>query len=309
MWCANCQADVATEVSTDNRRVRCTTCSVELTGLPRDKKSVSARQLLERWSSDTLLDPPGEPPSLPTPRKPTEEVPEVPSETVSDAPAAAEAPAAPAASSTPPRPKFRLDAAHPADSETTAAASERKPPVQPTPAPVRPPAAAEPQPTPPTLAAPTGRHVIAHQRHSQPIPPPHFDRESLFGDEKPKPNWAAAAGQFLAYAGVAVLTVGAALVIWGYFGGPEDYAPTGWLVSTIGQMLLFLGVITLVSGGMEQTTSEVSRRIETIGEHIIRIEEAAHRVPPPNIPPEAFVPGRQAPINYHDPGDSQSIPA
>ena len=69
-------------------------------------------------------------------------------------------------------------------------------------------------------------------------------------------------GQLLAYLGVGLLTIGTALVVWGYFGGEavQAYQSTGWLVSTAGQMLLFLGVVTLVSGGMQQTTHEVAQR-------------------------------------------------
>lgn len=63
------------------------------------------------------------------------------------------------------------------------------------------------------------------------------------------------------------------MVLWGYFGGPASYTPTGWLLASAGQMLLFLGVVTLVSGGMEQTTHEVSRRIEYLGDQLIRIEK------------------------------------
>jgi hypothetical protein len=85
----------------------------------------------------------------------------------------------------------------------------------------------------------------------------------------------ALAGQLFAYVGVAGLTVGTVLVLMGYFGGPASYATTGWLITTAGQMLLFLGVVTLVSGGMEQTTQEVARRIDTIGERLVRIEQAA----------------------------------
>jgi hypothetical protein len=77
---------------------------------------------------------------------------------------------------------------------------------------------------------------------------------------------------------VGVLTVGTALVLWGYFGGPADYAPTGWLVATAGQMLLFLGVVTLVSGGMQQTAHEVSARVQLLGNRMVRIEETAQQL-------------------------------
>lgn len=82
-------------------------------------------------------------------------------------------------------------------------------------------------------------------------------------------------GQIFAYLGVGGLTVGTSLVLMGYFGGPASYATTGWLITTAGQMLLFLGVVTLVSGGMEQTTQEVARRIDTLGERLVKIEQAA----------------------------------
>ncbi|MFG0240934.1 MAG: hypothetical protein ACF8CY_07800, partial [Gimesia chilikensis] len=51
-------------------------------------------------------------------------------------------------------------------------------------------------------------------------------------------------------------------------------ASTGWLISTAGQMLLFLGVITLVSAGMEQTSNSVTRRIDRLGQRIFLFEQA-----------------------------------
>ena len=92
-------------------------------------------------------------------------------------------------------------------------------------------------------------------------------------------------GHILSYVGILGLTAGTSLVIVGYFGGPATYAPTGWLVSTIGQMLLFLGIVTLVSNGMEQTSDELQKtvntrldeltsRMETVGDRLIRIEAA-----------------------------------
>jgi hypothetical protein len=99
----------------------------------------------------------------------------------------------------------------------------------------------------------------------------------------------------LAYAGVLALTVGAAFVLLGYFGGPQwqSYTPTGWLITTTGQMLLFLGVVTLVSGGMEQTTEEVARRIDKLGQRMIRIEWASHNhaLKGPSVPAELFQTG------------------
>jgi hypothetical protein len=105
--------------------------------------------------------------------------------------------------------------------------------------------------------------------------------------EEDATNWFSGLGQGLAWLGILGLTAGTSLVIVGYFGGPATYAPMGWLISTIGQMLLFLGIVTLVSSGMEQTTqevrrtvNEVSRKLDLIEDRIVRIDAAAAPGPP-----------------------------
>lgn len=79
-------------------------------------------------------------------------------------------------------------------------------------------------------------------------------------------------GQMCAYFGIGLITCGTSVVLWGFFGGPENFAPTGWLVTTIGQMFLFLGVVTLISSSMEQTSAEMTHRIDALGQRLIRIE-------------------------------------
>ena len=81
-------------------------------------------------------------------------------------------------------------------------------------------------------------------------------------------TWMSMAGQLCAYLGVGLLTCGTVLVMWSYFGGPNHFMPTGWLTAAVGQMLLFLGVITLISGGMDQTVAEVAWRIDHLAEEI-----------------------------------------
>jgi len=96
-------------------------------------------------------------------------------------------------------------------------------------------------------------------------------------------------GQFLAYIGVLGLTIGTAIVIYGHFGGYSEYTPTGWLVTTVAQMLLFLGVINLVSGGIEQNNEDVSRRINVLGEQLMRIEQVTESaMRGPRIPAERY---------------------
>jgi hypothetical protein len=275
MWCKNCQADVAGEVSPDARSLLCTTCGGEVSSIraPGPLPSTrGARELLERWNTEEALDP-----YQPRAKRVASDEHEIeqdaaisaaqePSDTFDDI-AASTRPAAKRdrapqrqreeAESAPPRREarvarrpsqrsFRVDSGHSSEDQTPAHA---------------------PHPARDVYAAHGSRLDASHA-----APSPHFDIEAAF-DQRRKPGrgeslW----GQLLAYAGVGVLTVGTGLVVWGYFGGPDSYTPTGWLLATAGQMLLFLGVVTLISGGMEQTTHEVTQRIERLGDHIIRIE-------------------------------------
>jgi hypothetical protein len=126
-----------------------------------------------------------------------------------------------------------------------------------------------------------------HRVHGPDFPGPNFDIQgSLLETDRRKTNWTYVLGQLLAYGGVALLTVGSTLVLWGYFGGPASYAPTGWLTTMAGQMILILGVVTLVTGGMEQTNEDVRVRIERIGERIVRIEQITREqaLRGPNMP-------------------------
>lgn len=122
------------------------------------------------------------------------------------------------------------------------------------------------------------RRIDAAQSHSQPSRP-HFDLQTYLEQNphrvgRSETLW----GQLVAYAGVAVLTIGTTTVLWGYFGGLGQYTSTGFLISTAGQMLLFLGVVTLVSGGMQQTSHEVATRVEYLGDRMIRMEQATQQV-------------------------------
>ena len=130
---------------------------------------------------------------------------------------------------------------------------------------------------------------------------PNFDPAVWRSGPSASGGWSSLAGQFLAYSGVFVLTAGACMVMWSYFGGPANYAPTGWLLATAGQMLLLFGVVTLVSGGLEQTTEQVNQRIEQLGDHIIRIEQAAREI--------SLHSGRSAPSAHfgHDPEAADSL--
>ena len=99
----------------------------------------------------------------------------------------------------------------------------------------------------------------------------HFSPQNLRASQGN--SWLSSAGQVLAYFGVGALTVGTVMVLVGYYGDNPEWLPTGWLTASAGQMLLFLGVITLVSGGMEQATQEIVRRVDRLGERMVRMDQ------------------------------------
>jgi hypothetical protein len=246
MWCEKCHADVAGIASPDNERVLCTTCGIEL-----------ARTVPAADAAKTLRDP-------------RELLARWAREDALD-PLDYALPGGRDSHSQANKSVLRFDGSHPVLSPQAVAAGARFASAQA-------PAGQSVGATPATA----GKDNIIHQAHAP--NPPHFQVVPVMLADKSS-KWVTLVGQIFAYLGVGGLTVGTALVLMGYFGGPASYATTGWLVTTAGQMLLFLGVVTLVSGGMEQTTQEVARRIDTIGERLIRIEQAAW-TSQPGKPPE-----------------------
>jgi hypothetical protein len=112
----------------------------------------------------------------------------------------------------------------------------------------------------------------AHQQpvgtHSFPSNHDQMPHEALHSPKLRRANLTTLVGQVCAYSGVGLLTFGSVLVMWSFFGGPANYMPTGWLTAAVGQMLLFLGVVTLISSGMEQTVAEVTWRIDHLAEEV-----------------------------------------
>lgn len=285
MWCPKCQADVAAEVTADHRRALCAICSAEIGGVHSStlalEKTREARELLERWSNSRFTDPYGPVIANKTKSTSTDDASVVRADTaLAPSPMTTTLPAEP-------RPRISGDGPH---------------------FPSRP-SAADSQPTESMLLEAAGGSSSEDQsRHASPQPKgrrrpslrhdaghatgaPHFDVHAAIADKRvPRTNWSALIGQLLAYGGVAALTVGTVLVLWGYFGKLESYVPTGWLILTAGQMLFFLGGVTLISGGVEQATEEVSRRIDSLGERMLRFERSSqdHALRGPSIPAERF---------------------
>ncbi|OYW15101.1 MAG: hypothetical protein B7Z55_15265, partial [Planctomycetales bacterium 12-60-4] len=87
-------------------------------------------------------------------------------------------------------------------------------------------------------------------------------------------SWVASAAQVAAYAGVLLLTCGTVLVISSHYGAPPQRAVSGWLLAVVGQMMLFLGVITMVSHGLDQSQAEIFRGVKRLSRKLRRLERA-----------------------------------
>jgi hypothetical protein len=180
-----------------------------------------------------------------------------------------------------PEAAWRVDSSHSSPPDITRSFDAAGNPVS---APSAPIAAEDPDPQ---------RIDPAHAQASIPAPHTEFSQPTPASLSNPpqKSGFVGGIGQVLAYFGILGLTAGTSLVIVGYFGGPAHYAPTGWLITTIGQMMLFLGVVTLVSTGMEQTQAEVresldetlrevTSRLDQLNQRLTRIDATAHETPP-----------------------------
>jgi hypothetical protein len=303
MWCEQCQADVATEVSSDGESLLCTTCgqpAKTVIAPSLHPETQSAREFLERWAREqqelktradqTSATAPSTPPQASEKSLPSAESADPPSA----GPTENDRDSAPLESPIRSKMKWRVDGQHTAPSGPTPSRRDRlrrphleKPPAEPVEAVPEPAVESTAEAASVAAANSTSSASPGERRQRkaridashEELPRPHFDprtnapRKTIFPGRS-EAIW----GQLLAYSGVGLLTVGTVLVLWGYFGDIEQYASTGWLVSTAGQMLLLLGIVTLVSGGMQQTTHEVSQRIEHLGGRIIRIEESTDKI-------------------------------
>ncbi|MCA9044519.1 MAG: hypothetical protein KDA69_09370 [Planctomycetaceae bacterium] len=318
MWCASCETDVATELSADGQSLKCVTCGHEIRRVfapTLHPETQSARDLLERWAREdqqSISEPAAESTTKPTAEPKSNPV-APPAAASKPAPAQSnvddskqpesESPAVRRGQPQKPfRPpvKLRVDEGH-----NSPAPKQARPTVPPKPTIAMGAGAGEARPeetrsqtpeandipvaaNPPAVEQPKAAEEDRKSRlrlrvdagHSNDhVPAPHVDVQPFATRPGARPGRAESLwGQLLAYAGVGGITVGSVLVVWGYFGGIESYASTGWLVATAGQMLLLLGVVTLISGGMTQTTHEVGTRIDTLDGRIHRIEKSTTRL-------------------------------
>jgi hypothetical protein len=264
MWCSSCRADVAAELSTDNRRMLCARCQSELgiaaTAAPSAPSAPDmveterdARELLARWSAQKILEQPATISSNPKPGNGEGGKVEKP-QLRFDSPRLT-TPSSSFMASVKDNSALPLsNTAAGRDSLETVYSKQVTPNLN------EPPVQGQPTSTS-QYCGPSSEHDSAHVQDR-------IVRDALQKQLNRRFGWSTLAGQLFAYGGVAMLTCGTVLVMWSYFGGPPNYLPTGLLTAAVGQMLLFLGVVTLISSGMEQTVHEVSWRIDHLAEEI-----------------------------------------
>jgi len=298
MWCATCQALAGPD--SDSKPSACPRCGNALVDPPQaNTASEQARQLLQSWNNDNPLD-------LPTPTPATPHKPKQPLDSSN--------------------PHYRVDSAHSKHKKQTGGqpTPQDKKTDQPTPTQTktkrsRPNPTADSNSTPPmdplTQIAATVANFSDDPQHpvkppatpTEPPPhDPHTDSEpAAVSDPTGTPEATAAIpagvttnalthstslwGQLLAYVGVLGLTAGGSLIIWNGFGHAPLNTPTAWLIATGGQMLLLLGIVTLVSSGLEQTHEDVNRQIRVLGEQLLRFKQDQAGEPtaaPPTRPGE-----------------------
>lgn len=77
--------------------------------------------------------------------------------------------------------------------------------------------------------------------------------------------------------GILGLTFGTGLLLYSRFVLPEaeSVLAAGWVVAAVSQLILLLGIVMLVSAGLQQTSQEVASRVNHLGERLTRIEYAS----------------------------------
>ncbi len=72
-------------------------------------------------------------------------------------------------------------------------------------------------------------------------------------------GWLLTIAQLTTYAGILVLTIGSVWVLRSLYGGRPAHGLHGWLLATVGQMLLLLGVVTQLSLSVEAVRRDLRR--------------------------------------------------
>jgi|GEM_PF-5220702 len=266
MWCAICKKDVAAELlgGDDPRCSYCgTTISPGLSARPRTRTQ-KARDLLEKWSQPQPVVPTSAEASHSTPSEPNgksttgKESAHLAPESMPNAETEESAKRI--------LPVFRFDQPHPNQALAKNELESDEEPNR-----DREPSNIEVEKTNSTETSPPAklerRDLKFHSTHLE-FPAPHFHipNKSEFLEESTESSMTILAGYMLSYLGVLGLLTGTVLVVIGYFKGPPNYMPMGWIINAFGQLLLYLGIVTLVSNKMDRMKSSLISEFHYIRE-------------------------------------------
>ncbi|WP_144999141.1 hypothetical protein [Polystyrenella longa] len=298
MWCPTCRNRVDAQPEQATAPTLCPECEAVLVEQPpvqapptiSPTKTGDALKLLERWSDQRMFSPEGDLPELKT-------------ASPLDKPAIEEEPVRPRTPEHLPAPKFQTTSGQPAvsiaklaistkavagDSKSAAplktiqkpAQQERSIPEEQSNFPL---VAKAPATRPQLPAAPRREPTEVRSRSLRLDLPltsspngPHFDvqaaiREQLMTQER---SWISAIGYIFSYGGIGLLTAGAGLTLWSFYDESLGSIPKEWLVTTVGQIFLFAGIVMMVSLVIERIGNKILFRISQIDDRITRIERA-----------------------------------
>lgn len=89
-------------------------------------------------------------------------------------------------------------------------------------------------------------------------------------------------GLLLAYGGVGIIALGAIQIVCGLARGQPGSTIYGWIAAIVGHLLVLLGVVTLVTHGLEQAAADLTEKLDRLGERLIRLEGAERGVAGPH---------------------------
>jgi len=126
---------------------------------------------------------------------------------------------------------------------------------------------------PPDTPSPLPPQAYAHWGHAA-IPSPHFQ---VAVAPPPVAGASPRLAQLTTGCGVIGLTIATILLLYSrfYMPGADSLFAAGWVIAAVSQLILLLGIVMLVSAGMQQTSQEVASRVNHLGERLSRIEYAS----------------------------------
>lgn len=310
MWCPKCQTEKEVTQTETNSSPVCEDCQSVLTAspMPQDRKNSTdssetthAHELLQRWSNQRMLSPESE---IPTAKNLSalqeDKLPEITDSkrTPKTKPSRRHSQPDPARKTV--KLSEHLQARQeqaissvpnsaPKQERETVAISRRPEAVPPT---KQPQETASPQPRKAVagvrpVARPTSTSQSSNRstrprvavRNSAPHRKPEYDVQVAIREQIMKQkSMLSAIGYFFSYGGVLLLTGGAGLSLYSYFGQSIENIPTEYLITTIGQLFLFAGLVMLVSVVMDQIGKKILFRVSQLDDRLASIEEYLARL-------------------------------